>query len=157
MGLFGVTEDTLQYRLLLPQMEINRFKILNIYTETISDDNSRIGSKILEYGIITIDYKNKKFYFIPSEENDIDASEKNFPIDFVPRNNQLYVGFVWDNNISDRISYGDQVVAIDDISYHNVNICDIITKDAILKNKSTVKISTLNQKGEKVETVIKRK
>jgi predicted aspartyl protease len=157
IGLFGIAEDTLQHRILLPQMEINNFKVSNIYTETTINDNSRIGSKILEYGIVTIDYKNKKFYFTPFNKNDIDASERKFPIDFVPRNNQLYVSFVWDKDITDKISKDDQIITIDDISYENVSICDIIIKESIFKDKNSVKLTTRNQKGEKVETVIERK
>lgn len=60
IGLFGAAEDTLQYRLLLPQMTISNVKILNISAETSRNDNSGIGSKILEYGVVTIDYKNKR-------------------------------------------------------------------------------------------------
>lgn len=156
MGLFGIAEDTLQYRFLLPQMEINNFKISNISAETTIDDNSRIGSKILEYGIVTIDYKNKKFYFTPLNKNDIDASEKKFPIDFVPRNNKLFVSFVWDKDITNKISKGDQIIAIDDISYENISICDLITKPPIFKEKNSVKLITLDNKSNKVETIIER-
>lgn len=156
MGLFGVAEDAVQHRILLPQMEISNFKISNISAETTIDDNSRIGSKILEFGVVTIDYKNKKFYFLPHNQN-IDANEKKFPIDFVPRNNQLFVSFVWDNNLSDKISKGDQIIAIDDINYENVSICEVIIKTPIFKDKYSVKLTTRNQKGEQIETVIERK
>ncbi len=156
LGLFGVAQDTIQYRLRLPEMEINGTKILNITTQTTIDDNSRIGSKILEYGIVTIDYKNKKFYFAPFLKNEIDATQKKFPIDFVPRNNQLYIGFIWDDKLDDNISVGDQIIAIDEISYENRNICDFMTKDAVFRDKDKVTLITRNIKGEKVETMIKR-
>jgi hypothetical protein len=137
-------------------MKINNFKISNVSAETTIDNNSRIGSKILEFGLVTIDYKNKKFYFLPYNQN-IDANEKKFPIDFVPSNNQLFVSFVWDNNLTDKISKGDQIIAIDDINYEKVSICEVIVKNPILKDKHSVKLTTRNQKGEQIETVIERK
>ena len=156
MGLFGVAEDTLQYRLLLPQMEINGFKISNISTETTIGNNSRIGSKILEYGMVTIDYRNKKFYFSPPIKNDLGATEKKFPITFIPRNNKLYVSFIWAKNLTDIISKGDQIISIDEINYENLSFCDIIIKTHVFSDKKSIKLTTRNQKGEKVETLIER-
>lgn len=111
----------------------------------------------MEYGTVTIDYRNKKFYFSTWIKNGIDASEKKFPIDFVPINNQLYVSFVWDTKISDKISKGDQIISIDNVSYDNISICTIMTNGSIFKNKNSVKLTTKNQNGELLETVIERK
>ncbi len=157
MGLFGLAQDTVQYRLHLPEMEINNVKILNLSAETTTDDNSRIGSSILDYGVMTIDYKNKKFYLSPYDHNAIDASEKAFPIDYVPRNNQLHVSFVWDTTIADKIAVGDQIIAVDNISYAQIDICDLVTKANIFKGKDSVNLVTRNSRGERVETVLERK
>jgi hypothetical protein len=157
MGLFGLAQDTVQYRLRFPEMDINNVKILNAPAQTTADDNSRIGSSILDYGVMTIDYINKKFYLTPYDHNAIDASEKAFPIDYVPRNNQLHVSFVWDNTLSDRITVGDQIIAIDDISYEHIDICDLVTNDNIFKGKDSVKLITRNSRGEHLETVLERK
>lgn len=157
LGLFQVAKDTIQYRLRLPEMEINGVKILNISTQTTIDDNSRIGCRILEYGIVTIDYKNKKFYFSPFLKNEIEATENKFPIDVVARNNQLYIGFIWDNKLYDNLSVGDQIIAIDGISYENLNTCALIIKGSVFKDKNKVNLTTRNIKGEKFETMIERK
>lgn len=156
LGLFGLADDALQYRLTVPQIEINNTTLLHVNTETMPDPNSLIGSKILHYGVVTIDYKNKKFYFAPFEKGDVDASEKQFPISYVPRNNQLFIGFVWDSQIANRISTGDQIISIDDINYENVSICDMMTQPPIFKGKNRAKLVTQNRQGEKVETIIER-
>lgn len=156
MGLFGIAEDTKQYRFILPELEISKVKLTRVSGETILDDNSRIGSKILDFGIITIDYKNKKFYLIPFKEDKINASELKFPIDFLPRNNKLFVGFVWDEKLNALISNGDQIIAIDNINVENLNICDFITEKSIIKGKQAIKLTTKNKKDELKITFIEK-
>jgi hypothetical protein len=124
---------------------------------TSSDNNSKIGSKILEYGVVTIDYKNKKFYFTPFEQKEINLIEKMFPFDFIPANNKLYVSFIWDYDLTIKISKGDQIIAIDDINYENITLCDLMTKESILKNKIKIKLTTKNKSGQIVETLVERK
>lgn len=156
LGLHGMAKDTTIYRLRLPIMEINGNKLLNITTKTTLDNNSSIGASLLQYGIVTVDYKNKKFYFKPYSATDIDASEKHFPVSFVPKNNKLSVGTVWDNELNTKkISVGDQVVAIDGINYENVNFCDLLLK-SILKGKDKILLTTRNNSGKNMETVIVR-
>lgn len=156
MGLFGLAEDTEQYRFILPELAISNVKLIRVSGETILDDNSRIGSKILDFGITTIDYKNKKFYLIPFKEDRINASELKFPVDFLPRNNKLFVGFVWDEKLKASISNGDQIIAIDDINVENLNICDFITEKSILKGKQAIKLTTKNKKDELKITFIEK-
>ncbi len=155
LSLFGMAKDTTIHRLRLPIMEINGNKLLNITTETTLDNNSRIGSSLLHYGIVTVDYKNKKFYFNPYTTTDIDASEKQFPVNFIPQNNKLYIGTVWDNDLKIKISPGDQVLTIDGINYENINICDFLLK-SILKGKDKILITTRDSSGKKIETIIER-
>jgi hypothetical protein len=157
MSLFGVDSDRLQHRLFVPNIEINGNKISNVTTMTSSDNNSKIGSKILEYGVVTIDYKNKKFYFTPFEQKEINLIEKMFPFDFIPANNKLYVSFIWDYDLTIKISKGDQIIAIDDINYENITLCDLMTKESILKNKIKIKLTTKNKSGQIVETLVERK
>jgi hypothetical protein len=156
IGVFELAQDTTQYRLLLPEMRINGTKILNVSTETTVSDNSRIGSQILEYGTVTIDYKNKRFYFEPFSDADIYATKRSFPVDLMIRNNQLTVGFIWDEELYTHISVGDQITAIDGLSYEDAHICQLIINNSFaLKDKVT--LTTINSKGEKVETLIERK
>lgn len=155
LGLHGMAKDTTIYRLHLPVMEINGHKLLNIVTETTLDDNSRIGASLLQYGVVTVDYKNKKFYFNPYTTTDMDASEKHFPVNLVPKNNQLYIGAVWDSALNTKISVGDQVVAIDGVNYENINICDLLLK-SILKGKDKILLTTRDNSGKNIETIIER-
>lgn len=155
-GFLGAAKDTTIYRLRLSSMEINNTKLLNIVTETTIDNVSRIGASLLKYGIVTVDYRNKKFYFAPYTDSDIDVSEKIFPVNFVPRNNSLYVSTVWDTDLTGKINAGDQVISIDGINYESANICDWLL-NLVLKDKDSITLITRNSSGNHVESLIKRK
>lgn len=109
IGLHGTANDTIQYKLRLPSMEINASKLNNITIKTTNSNNSRIGSKLLENGIVTIDYKDRKFYFEPFFSKEINLLEKDFPVEPVYRNNQMQVGIVWDTTLDDKIKVGDDL------------------------------------------------
>lgn len=155
MGLHGMAKDTTIYRLRLPVMEINGHKLLNIVTETTLDDNSRIGASLLQYGVVTVDYKHKKFYFSPYTLTDTDTREKRFPINIVPKGDQIFIGTVWSDALSSKISAGDQVIAIDGVNYEKTDLCALFLAP-ILKGKDSMRISTKNREGKIVETFLRR-
>jgi Aspartyl protease len=155
LGLYGSGKDTIRYRLQLDEMKINNANFKNITTDLSTDDNSRIGHAILKYGNATVDYKNKKFYFEPFKDTN-DMSEKNFPISPLPMLNKLYVGIIWDENLKKQVSIGDQIIAIDDIDYEKMDICEVL-KGSLLKGKNTVKITTKDKIGNVKSFQIERK
>jgi hypothetical protein len=159
MGLFGIAQNTTQYRLEVPVLEINGSDFLNVPIETTVDNNSRIGNKLMEFGKVVIDYKNKKFYFVPFEKKEMNLSEKQFPVDFFPSNNKLYVGFVWDKMLEGKISRGDQVISIDGKNFESIDICDLVNGTVVLndKQKNQIILTTKTGKGELVSTLMERK
>ena len=156
IGAHGPANNAIQYKLRLSSMEINSSKLNNITIRTTENNDSRIGSKLLENGIVTIDYKNRKFYFEPFFSKEINLLEKDFPVELIYRNNQVQVGIVWDTTLADKIKAGDQIVAIDEISYENIDICNLVTKESA-KNKEKITLTTKNQAGEIQKTIIEKK
>ncbi|MCD6543498.1 MAG: clan AA aspartic protease, partial [Flavobacteriaceae bacterium] len=75
-GLFGFHTKTVQYRTLIPKIKIANSSFTNFVSITTHDKYSKIGTDILNYGDITIDYKNKRFYFEPFQKEKIDLKEK---------------------------------------------------------------------------------
>ncbi|HUH25394.1 MAG TPA: retropepsin-like aspartic protease, partial [Flavobacterium sp.] len=63
VGLFGAGKSDTQYLLQTDYFKINDTQFSNVITNTSEDGNSRIGFDVLKYGDMTIDFKNKKFYF----------------------------------------------------------------------------------------------
>ena len=155
-GLYGLAKDATHYNLRLQTMEINGADLLNITTETVLSNNSSIGSRLLRYGIVTLDYPNQKFYFEPYADGDIDVHEKQFPLSIVPADNKLFIGIVWDERLSKKISSGDQVMAIDGVNYESISICDYLTSQ-ILEDKDKVMLTTKNELGEIKDIPIERR
>jgi len=127
LGLHGVAKDTIQYRISVPEMVINGASFRNLSFQTTSNNDSRIGSKLLNYGVVTIDYKNKKFYFEPfSIITNLD--DKHFPISPTFNDEKLVVGIVWGKNYQNQITVGSSIIEINSENFENTKPCDFLTK-----------------------------
>jgi len=146
IGLFGPSNKNKQYRLIVPQLKINNSIFNNVITITTSSNRSRLGSDILKYGNVLIDYKNKKFVFTPFEGS-VDLNEKTLGISPIIIDDKFVVGMVWDDDLKEIISFGDNIVSINGVSFNEINICDIITKESVFKEKDTLEIEFSDIKG----------
>lgn len=155
IGLFGIAETQSQYRVRIPELTINETAFNNVITITESDNNSRVGSKLLNYGDVTIDFKNKKFYFSPFE-TEINLEEKQLGFTPTLNNKKLVVGIVWDESLKDKIKFGDEILEVNGVNFNNVNECDFITKESIFKENDTLDILFKNKKGETIKILLKK-
>lgn len=146
IGLFGPSNEKKQYRLIIPQLTLGNAVFKNVFTTTTSAKHSRIGSDILKYGSVIIDYKNKKFVFNPFQKT-VDLNEKILGISPIIIDNQLVVGMVWEDKLKNEISFGDSIVSINGVDFKKINVCDIFTKESIFKRKDTLNIEFENNKG----------
>ncbi len=62
-GFYGSFPNFDSKLLSLPELEVNNITIHNVVSRTTPNDNNLLGIKLLDYGIVTIDYRNKRFYF----------------------------------------------------------------------------------------------
>ena len=157
IGLYGNADNILHYRLLFQLISINNAAFTNVLSVTTSGNNSRIGSEILKYGNVTLDYKNKTFNFEPFSNEDNDMYKPTFPIDITLEGNQLLVGFVWDDDLKDVISVGDRILFIDETDYRNIDPCDLLINGTGVaeKNKATITFEKANGSIHKID--IKKK
>ncbi|MBJ6369200.1 retropepsin-like aspartic protease [Snuella sedimenti] len=146
IGLLGTSEEQIQYQIKIPTIEIAGHDFKNVSTITSSDSNSRIGSEILKYGAITINFKDKQFYF-GAYDSENDLTEKHFGFTPTIKNNKLIVGIVWDDTLKSKISSGDEILKVNDLNFSELNICDLITKGSPFKNSNSLEITTRNQTG----------
>lgn len=146
LGLYGFGNDTTQYRLQVPELHINGIVFKNVNHNTTVGNESIIGARLLDYGIVTIDYKRRKFYFEPFETS-FDLSSGWFPITIIPRDNKIWIGMIWDNQLKDKISLDDQILAIDGVDYTNVSTCEIMVKPTIFNGTSQAILTLRNSSG----------
>lgn len=153
-GIHGNADVAENYKFLLPELTINNVGFKNVITNTTYDTNSRIGATLLKYGVVTVDYKNKKFYFEPFEEKkSFDLSTKEWPFDAIFIDGKLAIGILWDSSLEKDIKLGDLILQIDEINYENMTMCDLINSSLskidrdkaifALKNASTGEIKRL--------------
>jgi hypothetical protein len=135
IGLFGAGAKEEHARLLLPALKLAGHPFRNVVLETTNDDNSRIGATILKHGLLTLDYKKKRFYFEPFKEETL-MDDRARGVSLTSDGKHLLIGLVWEEELKDKLSYGDVVLKIDGKDY---DICDIITRREELKKARTVK------------------
>ncbi len=128
IGLHGLAEDQDHYLLKLPGLIINGMAFTNLTVETTHSESSRIGTELLKYTKVTLDYKNKKIYLNPYG---IDMTAPQWGIAPSFKNDKLIVGMIWDSSLKDQINVGDEILKFGNIDCRNLKICDAITSDEI--------------------------
>ena len=146
LGLFGDAPADNHYRLYLEKMRINNFEIDHLVTNTSNDGNSKIGAELLLYGLYTIDYKNKKFYF-DAKEKIIDASKPLYGFSKTIKEGKVVIGFVWDEALKSKIYYGDEIIEINGINIETLEICDLLLKEWNLNQETSIQIKVKSKEG----------
>ena len=147
MSLFGNAKSNNQYRLKIPEINFPGATFKNVVTQTTDDDNSRIGSKLLNYGNVTIDFKHKDFYFEPFEKiNDLD--EKLLAFSPTILNNKVSVGIVWNDSLNKKISYGDEIISVNGINFSQMDICELLINNTVFKKEEYFEIKLKDAEGE---------
>ncbi|MGC1206308.1 MAG: retropepsin-like aspartic protease [Flavobacteriaceae bacterium] len=155
VGLFGVANKSEQYRIRVAELKINNYVFKNVISITGNDNNSRIGSDILDYGIVTLDFRKKLFYF-EGYKSVVDLNEKLLGFSPTIENNKLVVGFVWDDSLKDKIEFGDEIIEINEINIQENDICDLITKKSLFEDYAILNFTFINPKGKKTKLTLKR-
>ncbi len=146
IGLFGASEKNEQFRLLTPKLKIGDGIFENLLTTTTSSKHSRIGAEILEYGSVTLDFRNKKFEF-KQYKDIVDMNKKIIGMDATIINNKIVVGIVWDNELKDQIFHGEEIISVNGKKYDDTDICDIITQESILKKGESFEFELKDEEG----------
>lgn len=151
IGAFGMEKDNEKLLLKFLTFNIADVHLKNVMTITSKGAGARLGSKMLNYGIVTIDFINKKFYF-EGNAKEIDLAEKQWPFQPTFNNNKLIVGLVWDE-ASGSVALGEQIVEVDGIRFETVDFCDLLNKKSILegKERSIITIRSKDGKLRKLE------
>lgn len=133
LGLNGAAGDEYYYKVTAPKLTLNGVTFNNITTETTYGDSSRIGANLFKHGLVTLDYKNKQFYFEPYKKGDVNMQVTDWPFTPTVKDNKLVVGIVWDKVWDNIILPGDEILQFDGKTYEGADICKIL----ITSHKST--------------------
>lgn len=157
IGIHGREQGKSQTLFDCQNLVINGAILENVPATTNQSDHSRIGAPLVKYGIVTLDYLNKKIYFEAFKQN-INLEEKYFPFD-LSFDQKLIIGVVWGKELEGIISPGDQVISIDGKSYENMTFCEyvITITDFPYKSQEEVTLTLKNSEGTVKEYTLKKK
>ncbi|WP_345950396.1 retropepsin-like aspartic protease [Mucilaginibacter sp. PAMB04274] len=145
-SIYGLQKMDSTYRLVFPTVTVAGVTFKHAAVETIANTTPRLGTTLLQYGAVTLDYKHGKFYFDPNSSN-IDLTEKQWPVDFTTQGEKLIAGVVW-GNLQNQITPGDHITAINDVPFPKTNLCQWLNGKPILENVEQVTLTIKNTKGE---------
>jgi hypothetical protein len=144
IGLFNSVESDTHYRVTIPEIEVGSFGFKNVKTITMNADRSRIGSELLDFGKVTIDYKNSKLYFEPNG-NERDLDEKSLGFSPTIRDEEIVVGIVWSSGLPEKLNFGDPILKINALDISEMDPCEFFNKPSPFKSEETFKIRFLDK------------
>lgn len=127
-GVYGLEEEAQKYLLALPDFKINKTSFPNIIVNTEADSRSRIGSGLLPYGRVTLDYIHKRFYFKPYAETDSVYAIPNLGFALKSENDSVKVGLVWEPSpaYNAGLRAGQALLQIGDYKVVGKDICQML-------------------------------
>lgn len=152
IGLFNSTGASTQYRVQIPGISVGTFKFKNVNTVTMDADRSRIGSEILKYGKVTLDYRNAKLYFEPFEK-DRNLFEKSLGFSPTIKDGEVIVGIVWEDDLEDQLNYGDKILKINGVDVSVMDPCEFVNKPSPFDSVDTFDILFKDLESEKQFTL----
>lgn len=98
----------------------------HVVTVTSGEGNSILGASLLDYAVLTLDYKNKKFYYDPFGDIQYPAMNPN-PWGIAPslENDQFVVGIIWDKKL-EGVEIGDEIIKEGDQVYADLSLCELM-------------------------------
>ncbi len=148
MGLFEKIEPTAHRLIKLHKIQLNNTSFIGLVTETMDDDNSRIGLNAFQYGKVTLDFDKKKWYYEAS--NVIEVSQKKSIISQTFIDQKFVVGNIWDDAYKSKLQFGNRILRIDKFYLENLTVCAILDIKKHIKTLSSYEIDILNDSGETV-------
>jgi len=139
VGLFGVSEASSHFRVLLPSIDFLGLVFENVISISTAASKSRLGADLFKYGKATLHFKKKKFYF-EGFEKFVDLQEKVWPFSPTVKNGEVVVGIVWDDELSAGLKFGDRIIGINDLDTLSMDICELLVKTSPLKDHDKLKI-----------------
>ncbi len=111
MGAAGLAQEATLHRVKVPRFGLATTLFRNVSSITTDGRDSRIGSDILRYGTVVIDYPKRLFYYRPHDANlQPDLYQKEWEVVLIVENGHVSAGIVWDNRLP--IRRGDRILAV---------------------------------------------
>lgn len=156
MSISGELNTSVVRNVELPLVAIGMARFTDVETNTSESPYTLLGSKLLEYGKITVDYPRSRFYFEPFFKEAVKITNKSWSIGFSANADGQLVISSLDNEMKD-VGIGDRILKIDGIEVPHVDFCEsIINGVELLKGKDKCEL-TVEHDGTQKNIIITRK
>lgn len=92
---------------------------------------SRIGTDLLYYGKVIMDYRKRLFYFIPNQPDTVpDMYRKTWNVEITVMNDYLTAGFIWESAAKD-LSGGERIVEVNGKRFGKVDMYEAMTTNLV--------------------------
>jgi hypothetical protein len=153
IGAFGTQENAHKTLYGLKPFTVGNAKFTNLKAAVAKEGIPAIGSKILDHGVITLDFINNKFYF-DAYKTDNDLAQKRWTANYGFIDGKLAVAEIWDKESG--IEQGSQVLAIDSLDVSKITLCEYITTKGLLEGKETAILTLKTKTGEVKKATINK-
>lgn len=144
-GVYGLQKPADKYQIKIPFLTMGNTRFDNVVAATNNTGIPGVGTQLINYGNVTLDYIHGKYYLTASKDK-FDLNEKLWAITPAVANDKIIVGVVWDSAKGDA-KPGQQIVAIDDTPYPTVTFCDWLNLRPTLKAKQTAVFTIKDDQG----------
>lgn len=157
LGAAGIEQKTLKHRVCFPQLQLGFSTFHRVTSVTTDAADSRLGTGLLRYGKVIIDYLDNRFFYIPYKSQEIpDLYEKEWDVAIIPMNGHLYAGMVWDYAHL-PLEGGEQIVEVNGHDTENVDTWQLFSKGFLQMEDDEAEIVYVDSKGQRQKVTIKRR
>lgn len=159
IGAAGLEEKSVKYRVCMPKFGIGNNSFSRVTSITTDAEDSRIGSDLLLYGTVIIDYKSNVFYYIPYDKNkkkSPDLYVKDWDVIITVMNDRLCAGLVWDY-AKLPLKGGEQIVEVNGVRLDKVDTYKAITEGYIQMPGDKAEIVYIDSAGKEQKVTIRKR
>ncbi len=157
LGAAGFEHKTLKHRVCFPMFQLGSSVFQQVTSVTTDAVNSRLGTRLLHYGKVIIDYLHNRFFYIPYRSSQIpNLYEKEWDIVITSMNGHLYAGIVWDYAHL-PLNGGEQIVEINGRDMENVDTQHLLSGGFLQMEGDEAEIVYIDSDGQRRKVTIKRR
>ncbi|MES2274800.1 MAG: retropepsin-like aspartic protease [Bacteroidota bacterium] len=145
-GLHGLQKSAEKFMVNIPFLTIANTRFDHVTTTVNSTGIPGLGTRLLDYGIVTLDYIHGKFY-LNADNPAYDLTARQWPFQATFASDKLIVGLVYEK-AAEQVKIGQQILAIDGIDYTKVTFCNWTTIKPMLEAKETALFTIKDEQGD---------
>ncbi len=161
---FGVSGKNLnaesRYSTPVDEVAIGNVTYSNSYTDLSKKSAPRFGSGLLEYGMLTIDYLNKAYYYQAYSNNPVSIPKERPSFSIAKIDGQYLIKWVAKNSDAEQkgLKYGDRVLEVEGADVESFGSeCELYLSDYPFLDQESVQLRVMTTSGEQKEVVVQQK